>query len=134
MLASYPDDSLVVAILTNRGGIFADGLEKAVARAALGLPARGVPTPSPALQERRPYAGAYDVGAFRVRIVDKGGRLWLESPPPAPTVPLVPVGGSHFVSENDPDAVELWFEGPRGRSDRLVLQMAGMSWYGQRTD
>lgn len=131
MLAHYPDDDLVIAVLTNRGGLSADAIEKAIARRVLGLPEpdlRGLPLSA---GESQRYVGSYDLGAFPVRIVEREGRLWIEAPPPAPTAPLLYRGGERFLSETEPDSVELLFE---PRSGRLILSMAGMHWYGRRTD
>lgn len=131
MLAHYPEDDLVIAVLTNRGGLNTDAIEKAIAREVLGLPkpdVRGLPLEAGELKR---YQGTYDLGAFPVRIVERDGRLWIEAPPPAPTAPLLYRGEERFLSEIDPDSVELVFE---PRSGRLTLSMAGMHWYGRRTN
>jgi D-alanyl-D-alanine carboxypeptidase len=133
MLSFYPEEDLVIAVLANRGGLWADAIEKAIARQVLGLARPRVGTESLAGEESRRYEGTYDVGAFQVRIVERDGRLWIETPPPAPTSPLLSQGEGRFVAETDPDAIQLAFTLEGDRAERLVLSMAGMHWYGRRT-
>lgn len=131
MVARYPEDALVVAVLTNRGGLWIDPLEKAVARAVLGLPA---PRPREAAldaRERRRFAGVYDMGPFDVRVVEREGRLWMEAPPPVPSGPLLYQGEGTFVSQAEPDGIGLRFGHRDGPAGRLVLSFAGMHWYGR---
>lgn len=129
MLAIYPDDDLVIAVLANRGGLWADGIEKAIARAVLGLPQPDFREVHLGAEGARRFQGTYDLGAFTVRIVEREGRLWMETPPPAPTAPLLHLGAGTFVAATDPDAIRLVFEG-----ERLTLSMAGMHWYGSQTN
>lgn len=130
MLAHYPGEDLVIAVLTNRGGIWADAIEKAIARKALGLPPPDVRALPLSAEEARGYEGTYDLGAFQVRIVRREGRLWIETPPPAPTSPLLFQGEGTLVAETDPDAIQLVFEPLSSGGRRLILSMAGMHWYG----
>lgn len=132
MLAFYPDEDLVVSVLANRGGLVADSIEKAVARTVLFLPAPEIRSLPLAAGEADRYRGEYDMGPFKVRVVARDARLWIESPPPAPTAPLLSQGEGRFVSEADPDAIELVFETRGSQAERLVLSMAGMHWYGVR--
>lgn len=132
MLSFYPEEDLVIAVLANRGGLWADAIEKAIARQVLGLPPPRVRTESIADEESSRYEGTYDVGAFQVRIVERDGRLWIETPPPAPTSPLLYQGKERFVAESDPDAIQLAFTFEGGRAEKMVLSMAGMHWYGRR--
>lgn len=130
MLARYPDDDLVVAVLANRGGLWADAIEKAAARPLLGLPAPAARALPLAAAELADYEGTYDLGAFEVRVVRRGDDLWMETPPPAPSSRLLFQGEGRFAAKSEPDAVALAFE-PAGRGGRrLVLTMAGMAWYG----
>ena len=128
MLAFYPDEDLAIAVLANRGGIWADGIEKAIARAVLGLAEPEIRTLALEAGEADRFKGEYDLGAFQVRIAERDSRLWIETPPPAPTSPLLYQGDGRFVAETDPDAIQLAFQG-----ERLVFSMAGMHWYGIRT-
>lgn len=133
MLSFYPEEDLVIAVLTNRGGLWADPIEKAVARETLGLPRPRFGAEPLAAGEVSRYVGTYDFGAFQVRIVERDGRLATEAPPPVPTTPLLFQGDGRFVSETDPDAIRLAFTSEGDRGERLVLSMAGMHWYGRRT-
>lgn len=134
MLAYYPDDDLAIAVLANRGDLSADAIEKAIVRKLLGLPQPVFEDLPLAAAEASAYEGAWDFGAFPVRVVRREGRLWMESPPPAPTAPLLRLGDGKLVSETDPDAIQLTFSPGGGPDRRLVLSMAGMHWYGRRTD
>ena len=129
MLAIYPDDDLIIAVLANRGGLWADGIEKAITREMLGLPRPDLRERPLSPGESRRYEGTYDVGAFTVRIVERDGRLWMETPPPAPTAPLLHLEEGTFVAATEPDAIRLVFAGKK-----LTLSMAGMHWYGSQID
>lgn len=132
MLSFYPEEDLVIAVLTNRGGLWADPIEKAIAREVLGLPQPRFHAEPLANGEASRYAGTYDFGAFQVRIVERDGRLSTEAPPPVPTAPLLYQGDGRFAAETDPDAIQLAFTVEGDRAERLVLSMAGMHWYGRR--
>lgn len=133
MLSFYPEEDLVIAVLVNRGGLWADGIEKAIAREVLGLPQPRFRAEPLAAGDAGRYAGTYDLGAFQVHIVERDGRLSIEAPPPAPTAPLLYQGDGRFVAETDPDAIQLAFTVEGDRAERLVLSMAGMHWHGRRT-
>lgn len=134
MLAYYPDEDLAIAVLTNRGGLTADAIEKAIARKLLGLPQPAFEDLPLGAAEASAYEGTYDLGAFPVRIVRLQDRLWMEAPPPVPTAPLLHRGEGKLVAEADPDSVQLTFPSEGGKNRRLILSMAGMHWYGRRTD
>jgi D-alanyl-D-alanine carboxypeptidase len=133
MAAHYPEADLTVVVLANRGGLWADALEKAVARLVLGLPAppsEAVPA-SPAMLSA--VAGTYDVGPLALRVREQDGQLWLEAPPPAPTMLLRHLGAGVWVGEEEPDGIRLTFEG-EAEAVRLRYEMAGMVWYGRRVE
>lgn len=133
MLARYPNQETVVAVLTNRGGLWADGIEEAIARQVFGLPALRPQDMVVPKAERARYVGNYDLGAFSVRITSEpDGRLWLHAPRPAPTAPLLFQGEHRFVSANDPDAINVTFECSTHGCNRIRFRMAGMIWYGER--
>lgn len=129
--AHYPDRSATFVVLTNRGDVRADAVEREIARAVLGIPApdrTAVPLPPDA---RAAFVGRYDIGVFTIRVVARGDVLWLETPPPGPTTPLRHLGNGSFVSDDEPDGAAVEFSTDR-RSVRLY--MGAMHWYGTRVD
>jgi CubicO group peptidase (beta-lactamase class C family) len=131
-VAFYPDASLTVAVLSNRGDVRTESMERAIARRLLGLPTPILREQALPLQLRRDVVGTYDIGVFSVRVVDRGERLWLEMPSPGPTTPLRYLGGREFAGEADPDAYRLAFS-DGGRANDLRLFMGAMHWYGVRS-
>lgn len=134
MLASYPNQNLVVAVLTNRGGLWADAIEEGVARRVLNLPDPHRRDITVARTDQARYVGSFDTGAFtaRISIPEGSGRLWLYAPRPGPTAPLLFQGTHRFVSANDPEAVGVTFECFESTCNRIRFRMAGMIWYGER--
>lgn len=129
--AHYPDRKTTVVVLTNRGDVRTDAIEREIARAVLGVPApdrSAAPLPAEA---RAAFVGQYDIGVFRIRLAVRGDALWLETPPPGPTTPLRYLGKGSFVSNDEPDGVAIEFTADR-RSVRLY--MGAMHWYGTRVD
>lgn len=131
--AYYPGSAWTVVVLANRGDVRTEAVERAIARRLLGLP-------PPALQERpldaagrRRFAGTYDIGPFEVQIVERAGRLWLESPRPGPTTALRHLGDGEFAGADEPDAYRVTFTGTDGPARELRLLMAAMHWYGVRS-
>lgn len=130
--AYYPDVALTVIVLTNRGDVRTESIERRIARRLLGL-SQPIPREHTlSTVERQRFTGTYDIGVFDVRVVDRDGRLWLETPRPGPTTPLRYVGGNMFAAEVDPDAYWLTFSAGDGPAQRLRLLMGAMHWYGLR--
>lgn len=130
--AYYPGTEWTVVVLANRGDVRTESVERAVARRLLGLR-------SPTLAERtldaagrRRFAGTYDIGPLEVQIVERAGRLWLESPRPGPTTALRHLGDGEFAGVDEPDAYRVTFTGTDGPARELRLLMAAMHWYGVR--
>jgi D-alanyl-D-alanine carboxypeptidase len=131
-VAFYPDAGLTVAVLSNRGDVRTESIERAIARRLLGLPTPVLREQALPLPLRREVVGTYDIGVFSVRVVDRDDRLWLEMPSPGPTTPLRYLGRREFAGEVDPDAYRLDF-GDGGRANDLRLFMGAMHWYGVRS-
>lgn len=132
--AYYPDPATTVVVLTNRGDVRTESIERRIARRLLGLP-EPVRVEQPLTAEaKRRFAGSYDIGVFTVHVVDRGARLWLEMPSPGPRTPLVYLGNGELVSESDPDAFRLTFGGGDGPAEEVRLLMAAMHWYGTRAE
>ena len=135
MLSRYPKQDTIVAVLTNRGGLWADGMEEAIARKVFGLPNPRSHNVVVSKAEQARYVGNYDVGSLSVRITaEPDGRLWLRTPRPGPTAPLLFHGENRFVSTDDPDAISVTFECSTLTCNRIRFRMAGMIWYGERID
>jgi D-alanyl-D-alanine carboxypeptidase len=127
--AHYPDRKTTVVVLTNRGDVRADAIEREIARAVLGVPAPDRSTVPLPPDGRAAFAGQYDIGVFAIRLVARGDVLWLETPPPGPTTPLRYVGHGRLVSDTEPDGVSLEFASDR---TSVRLYMGAMYWYGTR--
>lgn len=130
-VAYYPDGALTIAVLTNRGDVRTETIERRIARRLLGLAAPAfAEQPLPGDLKRR-VLGSFDIGVFPIAVAEREGRLWLEVPPPGPTTPLRYVGGRAFVSDTEPDAYRVDFaEGDPAPEVRLF--MGAMHWYGTR--
>ncbi len=134
MLTRYAD-GIVIGVLTNRGGIWADGLEAGIARVVLGhtapLDVEGVEQDL-AADLMRAYAGTYDAGSFRIEIVGRDRHLWLQVPSPGPATVLRLVGDGRFVGEGPHAPIRVEFDCAARGCARLRLRMAGMWWFGER--
>jgi CubicO group peptidase (beta-lactamase class C family)/pimeloyl-ACP methyl ester carboxylesterase len=126
-LAFYPDEKVAVAVLTNEGNGWPEAIEKKIARAVLGLPEPAMAEVPIAAAELQRYLGTYDTGNFPLEVAEAAGRLRIEIKGP---IALRHLGGHTFASDSDPDAVRLIFSMVVGRADRVVLEFAGMRWYG----
>ncbi len=131
-LAYYPDDDLTVAVLANRSQVWPEAIEKAIARAALGMAPPVVKDLPLSPEERQRYIGTYDFGVYPLRIFDEGGRLKFDMKLGRPPYELLYQGDHTFVARSDPDAIRLTFSMLGGRADKLILEMAAMRWYADR--
>ena len=132
-LAYYPEDDLTVAVLTNRARHWPEVIEKSIAREALGLPTPVVKDVPLGGGGRVTYAGTYDFGVYPLYVKEEGGRLRFYMGMGRPAYTLLYQGGHTFVAREDPDAIRLIFTVRGGRSDKLLLRMAAMHWYAERT-
>jgi D-alanyl-D-alanine carboxypeptidase len=124
----HPDHDLVIALMTNLGGILLDELADVLARTVLGLPEppTGPVPPDPAARDA--CAGTYDTGAFTLELAVREGTLRLDAPPPVPATALRHAGPGVFAGTDEP-GIRVLCE-PDAR--RIVLRMAGMHWYAPR--
>jgi len=129
-LGFYPDDDLVVAVLTNQGAAWPESIEKAIVRRVLGRPAPNLRRLLLSQEGRERYAGVYDTGNFPLVVRAEAGELWIDLKGP---VALEYQGGDVFVSSTDPDAVRLEFGVEHGIARRVTLEFAGMRWYATRS-
>ena len=131
-LAYYPEDDLTVAVLANRSQVWPEAIEKAIARATLGMAPPVVKDLPVRPEERQHYIGTYDFGVYPLRIFDEGGRLKFDMKLGRLPYELLYQGDHTFVAQSDPDAIRLTFSMPGGRADKLILEMAAMRWYADR--
>lgn len=131
-LAYYPDDDLTVAVLGNRSQVWPEAIEKAIARAALGMAPPVVADVPLSLDERQRYAGTYDFGVYPLRVFEEGGGLMFDMKLGRPPYQLLYQGAHTFVAKIDPDAIRLTFTMLDGRADKMVFEMAAMRWYADR--
>ena len=102
--AYYPDTRTTVVVLTNRGDVRTEAIERVIAREVLELAAPDRQEHTLSIADRQSVIGKYDIGVFNVTIVDRGGQLWFEMPRPGPTFPLRHVGNGVFINAADPDS------------------------------
>jgi D-alanyl-D-alanine carboxypeptidase len=130
--AYYPASALTVVVLTNRGDVRSEVIERDVARRVLGHPQPAFTEHVTSPAERARVAGTYDIGVFDVVVVDRDGQLWLEVPAPGPTTPLRHLGDGVFAGAIAPDAYRVTFSNGAGPAQEVRLFMAAMHWYGVR--
>lgn len=85
--AYYPDSAFTVVVLTNRGNVRTESIERALGRRLHGLPPSGPPNVFLSIDQRSRYLGTYDVGVFDVRVVDRGARSGSRRRHPVPPPP-----------------------------------------------
>jgi D-alanyl-D-alanine carboxypeptidase len=128
-VARYPGDDLTIVVLANGRPFDGEGLQKRLARVALGLPEpRVLDLPLTAAQ-RAAYVGSYDAGVGEIRIVEEGERLELQGPG---SFPLLFQGSHLFVAREDPD-LKVEFVLEAGRITGLVLTARGRQYQARRT-
>jgi D-alanyl-D-alanine carboxypeptidase len=130
--AYYPAPALTVVVLTNRGDVRTEVMERQLARRLLGLPPPVHAAPRPAVEELARLVGRYDIGVFEVEILQAGDALRLEVPPPGPRTLLHHIGAGEFAGEAGADAYRVLFPPGITPAEELRLFMAGMHWYGVR--
>jgi CubicO group peptidase (beta-lactamase class C family) len=130
--AYYPESGTTIVVLTNRGDVRTEAIERAIARHVIGVAEPDRRDRSVPAAQREHAIGTYDIGVFDVHVVDRNGRLWFEMPQPGPTFPLRPVGDGTFVNADDPDANSLYFNDLEQPAPQLRFYMGGMNWYGRR--
>jgi len=131
-VAYYPEREVTVVVMLNRF-VFAESVERRIARRLLGLPEAEVREVALSADERQRYVGSYDIGVlgWYPTVVERAGKLWFELFP-LPPQPLAYVGNDEFVREGQPDGYRLFF-GPDGSGrDVRILGTGLMSWYGRR--
>jgi len=125
-LIHLPDDSLIVAVLTNTTPSPADAIAMGMVRAVLGLPAPTPPGPPKDIAldaaERAKYVGDYaltrtDGTKESVRIFEENGQLMLQ-PEGRPAIKLMNQGGSVFIAQG---AGRIAFDVADGKATGFVI-------------
>jgi len=120
-LHHYPNDSLIVVVLTNTEGPTAPALQRLIAKRALGIyPPPTVPL-APADAAR--YAGNYKLGQVPVRIYVENGQLRAQ-PQGQRVGRMRHLGNGRFVDEDD-DNVVLQFPAEGNPTPSFVLEQNG---------
>ena len=130
--AYYPEAEMTVVVLVNRW-VFPEYIERRISRRLLGVPDATLQEAPLSADQRRAYAGSYDIGipGSYATVVEREGKLWFEFGP-LPPQPLTYVGNAEFVREGEPYGYRLYF-GPDGPVREVrILGMGLMSWYGLR--
>lgn len=135
VVAYYPQSGLTIVVLANRFG-FPDALERQIARSVLRLPEPDRRDVGMSPEQRRRWAGRYDVGmaGWTPTFLEREGRLWFQMFGPTTTYALVRTPAGTLVPEAVPDAMQFRFtETPAG----VALQMHTMGtqpWSGARLE
>jgi D-alanyl-D-alanine carboxypeptidase len=132
--AYYPESQITTVVLTNRGDVRTEAIERAISRRVIGEPeqdrtARQLPD-----SEKQRVQGTYDIGIRDVRVFERDGRLWFEMPQPGPSFKLRYVGNGRFIDDDDPDASALTFPDGTEPAPTLRFYMGAMHWYGRRVN
>ncbi|MDQ3226688.1 MAG: beta-lactamase family protein [Chloroflexota bacterium] len=130
--AYYPEAEMTVVVLLNRW-VFPEYIERRISRRLLGAPDATMHEVPLSADQRRGYAGSYDIGitGSYAKVVEREGKLWFEFGP-LPPQPLSYIGNNEFVRKGEPDGYRLYF-GPDGPAREVrILGMGLMSWYGLR--
>ena len=80
MLAQYPDDEVIVTVLTNSGDAHPGQLANDLARLALGLPAPEIADLELTPDDTARYVGTYGFPRIRVEVLTRDGQLFLDTP------------------------------------------------------
>jgi CubicO group peptidase (beta-lactamase class C family) len=129
--AYYPDSETTVVLMGNR---FAspEWIERKVVRRLFALPDPPAPDRPLSPDERRRFAGSFDVGVhgWHPKVEERDGRLWFVLPGPPIAFPLAYRGDGLFADARDPDGWQLLFSAEA--RELRITGMGLMTWYGRR--
>jgi D-alanyl-D-alanine carboxypeptidase len=135
-LAYYPEQDVIIAVLTNRGTNTAPLVKEAIARhvfADLRPPVLDIELPAERIST---YTGSYElylspsnIGPFPARIVERDGKILARVE--EMEIPLLWQGRHEFVDGLDL-GLRLSFEVEDARAVKLVMQRSGMNFEGER--
>lgn len=132
--AYYPATQTTTVVLTNRGDVRTEAIERAISRRIIGEPEQDRNNRELPDAEKQRVLGTYNIGIRDVRVFEREGRLWFEMPQPGPSFKLRYIGGGRFVDDDDPDASALTFPAGNGPAPTVRFYMGAMHWYGRRAN
>ncbi len=128
-LSWYPDDDLIVAVLSNSTSAEPAALEARIARAVLGVPEPDHAEVTLEPDELKRYAGSYDFGRNPITVVARDGRLLVAGRE------TVPIGDHRFVGIRDTEQIAIFeVDVETGRATHLRLERWGQVQRGKRTE
>ena len=132
--AYYPMHEVTTVVLTNRGDVRTEAIERAISRRVIGEPEQDRLNRELPESEKQRVLGTYNIGIRDVRVVERAGRLWFEMPQPGPSFRLRYIGNGRFIDDDDPDASALTFPPGSGPAETMRFYMGAMHWYGRRVN
>ena len=127
-LSWYPDDELVVAVLSNSTSAEPAALEARIARAVLGVPEAEHAAVALEPEELARYAGVYDFGRNPVPVMVKDGVLVIAGNE------TVAIGEHRFVGTRDREQIAIFkVDAETGRATHLRLERWDQVQRGKRT-
>lgn len=129
--AYYPDSELTIVVMANRFA-FPESIERKLVRRLLRLPEPSAEEAVLSAEDRRRFAGSFDVGVhgWHPRIEERDGQLWFALPGPPIAFPLTYLGDGVFRSAEDPDGWRFLYS--PDASELRIQGMGQMTWYGRR--
>jgi CubicO group peptidase (beta-lactamase class C family) len=131
-LYTWPDDSLIVVVLTNTEDANASRLAQRIARLVFDIPEPAVRDLPLTAAERAPYEGAYQLRTLRLRVFSRGDSLFAQAEGQS-AFRLLAQGGHDFVAAFDPDT-HATFEVEGGRARALAWTQGGVTTRAPRVD
>ena len=140
VVRAYPEDELIVAVMTNLGMTTAlPSIQSEIARDVLGAPAETIRDERLPADLRDRLVGTYDAGGLWFALTQVGAQLVLTMRDPGTEEPpstyiksaLLYQGQGHFVGELDPEAIKVWVNAPGAPPDEIHVSIAGPGWRSQ---
>lgn len=129
-VATYPHDSLTIAVIANGRPFDSESLQKRIARLILGLEQEKVKDLPVSAELRRAVIGTYGSQGGRLRVVEISGQLRLQGPG---DFTLLHQGADTFVAREEPE-VSIQFVRRAGAIVGLVYTAPGRRYEMERLD
>lgn len=127
-LSWYPDDEVIVAVLSNSTSAEPGPLEARIARAVLGVPEPNHTAVELTEDELERYAGIYDFGRNPIPVLVREGKLLIAGRE------TVPIGEHRFAGTRDQEQIAIFeMPGKTGRATHLRLERWGQVQRGKRS-
>ena len=125
-LITFPDDTLIIAVLANSEDANATRIGQRIARAALGIPEPVVRDLPLTAAERAAYEGTYQLRDVRLRIFARGDSLLGQASGQA-SFGLLAQGDHTFVATFDPDTRVVFAMDGAGHAQALSWTQGGVT-------